>query len=187
MRLLFGYQWLFPGKPLLFMGGEIGQRTEWNEDGEVAWELLEENELHVGLQQWVADLNHLYRDEPALWAGDYSEGGFYWIDNADHAAGRGQLRASNSRLLAPSVGAAQSRQRLARGLSRRPPARGLVARGAQQRFRTLRRRKLRQRRRRSFAGNPVAQPTVVRGVYVAATELFGVFVRLIHTLLISSV
>ena len=87
MRLLFGYQWLFPGKPLLFMGGEIGQRTEWNEDAEVPWELLEENELHVGLQQWVADLNHLYRYEPALWAGDYSEGGFYWIDHADHAAG----------------------------------------------------------------------------------------------------
>jgi len=87
MRLLFGYQWLFPGKQLLFMGGEIGQRTEWNEDAEVPWELLGENEAHAGLQQWVADLNHLYRGEPALWAGDYSEGGFYWIDSADHTAG----------------------------------------------------------------------------------------------------
>ncbi len=87
MRLLFGYQWLFPGKQLLFMGGEIGQPTEWDEDAEVTWEVLEENKLHAGLQQWVADLNHLYRDEPALWAGDYSEGGFYWIDCADHAAG----------------------------------------------------------------------------------------------------
>ena len=86
MRLLFGYQWLFPGKQLLFMGGEIGQRTEWNEDAEVPWELLEENQAHAGLQQWVADLNHFYRDEPALWAGDYSEGGFYWVDSADHAA-----------------------------------------------------------------------------------------------------
>jgi len=87
MRLLFGYQWLFPGKQLLFMGGEIGQRTEWSEDAEVTWEILKENKLNAGLQQWVADLNHLYRDEPALWAGDYSEGGFYWIDSADHAAG----------------------------------------------------------------------------------------------------
>jgi len=86
MRLLLGYQWLFPGKQLLFMGGEIGQRTEWNEDAEVPWDLLEENESHGGLQQWVADLNHLYREEPALWAGDYAEGGFYWIDCADHAA-----------------------------------------------------------------------------------------------------
>ena len=36
------------------------------------------------MQQWVSDLNHLYCDEPALWAGDYSERGFYWVDCKDH-------------------------------------------------------------------------------------------------------
>ena len=84
LRALFGYQWLFTGKPLLFMGGEFGQRTEWDEDGEIDWGSLETGNLSAGLQQWVSDLNHLYRDEPALWAGDYSECGFYWVDCKDH-------------------------------------------------------------------------------------------------------
>ena len=84
LRALFGYQWLFTGKPLLFMGGEFGQRTEWDEDDEIDWGSLETGNLSSGLQQWVSDLNHLYCDEPALWAGDYSERGFYWVDCKDH-------------------------------------------------------------------------------------------------------
>ena len=47
---------------------------------EIDWNSLEPGNLPAGLQQWVSDLNHLYRDEPALWAGDYSEPGFFgWI------------------------------------------------------------------------------------------------------------
>lgn len=84
MRALFGYQWLFTGKPLLFMGGELGQRTEWDEDGELDWACLEPGSLPAGLQGWVSDLNHLYREEPACWQGDYEESGFFWIDCADH-------------------------------------------------------------------------------------------------------
>ena len=66
------------------MGGEFGQRTEWDEDEEIDWNSLEPGNLPAGLQQWVSDLNHLYRDEPALWAGDYSEPGFFWVDCKDH-------------------------------------------------------------------------------------------------------
>ena len=84
MRALFGYQWLFTGKPLLFMGGELGQRTEWDEDGELDWACLEPGSLPAGLQGWVSDLNHLYREEPACWQGDYEGSGFFWIDCADH-------------------------------------------------------------------------------------------------------
>lgn len=84
MRALFGYQWLFTGKPLLFMGGELGQRTEWDEDGEPDWACLEPGSLPAGLQGWVTDLNRLYREEPACWQGDYEGSGFFWIDCADH-------------------------------------------------------------------------------------------------------
>ena len=83
LRALLGYQWLFPGKSLLFMGGELGQSTEWSEDGQVDWAALEDNIFSGGIQQWVADLNGLYRGEPALWAGDYFADGFYWLDCND--------------------------------------------------------------------------------------------------------
>ena len=83
LRLLFGYQWLFPGKKLLFMGDEIGQSGEWNANGEVEWGLLKQGPYHKGLQQFVADLNHFYQHEPALWQGDFDHEGFRWVDCDD--------------------------------------------------------------------------------------------------------
>ncbi len=83
LRSLFAYQWLFPGKQLLMMGGEIGQRTEWNENRELDWWLLEQGPYHPGLQRFVEDLNKFYRKEEALWDGDYDLKGFYWIDCSD--------------------------------------------------------------------------------------------------------
>jgi 1,4-alpha-glucan branching enzyme len=84
LRTLLGYQWLFPGKKLLFMGGEIGQNNEWNENGEIDWWLLDAGPFHRGLQKFVEDLNHLYRKTPSLWQADYDYSGFYWIDCADN-------------------------------------------------------------------------------------------------------
>jgi 1,4-alpha-glucan branching enzyme len=84
LRTLLAYQWLFPGKKLLFMGGEIGQRAEWNANGQVDWPLLEAGPYHRGLQQFMADLNKLYLAEPALWKSDYDQDGFHWIDCSDH-------------------------------------------------------------------------------------------------------
>lgn len=85
LRTLLGYQWFFPGKKLIFMGGELGQVTEWDVNGEVDWGLLQQGPFHAGIQRWVSDLNHAYRSEPALWRGDYEADGFQWIDNGDHA------------------------------------------------------------------------------------------------------
>ena len=85
LRVLLGGQWGFPGKQLLFMGGELGQPTEWSEDGEVPWELME-IQGHEGVRRWVADLNRLYVGEPAFWEADYEESGFYWVDCSDHAS-----------------------------------------------------------------------------------------------------
>ena len=83
MRLMYGYMWAHPGKKLLFMGGEFGQRREWTHEGELEWWVLKFPE-HSGLQRWVADLNHLYRREPALHEVDFDSAGFEWIDASDH-------------------------------------------------------------------------------------------------------
>src|SRR5881398_2596469 len=63
LRALLGFQWLFPGKMLLFMGGEIGQRAEWNANGELDWRLLEADHFHKGVKKFVQDLNQLYLAE----------------------------------------------------------------------------------------------------------------------------
>jgi 1,4-alpha-glucan branching enzyme len=83
LRVLLGYQWTFPGKPLLFMGCEFGQRAEWNANAALDWHLLGQGPYHLGLQRFVADLNQLYLAEPALWQCDFDQGGFYWIDCGD--------------------------------------------------------------------------------------------------------
>jgi 1,4-alpha-glucan branching enzyme len=85
LRLLFGYMWAHPGKKLLFMGGEFGQRSEWQHDGQLQWELLTQAP-HRGLQRWVRDLNTLYRGRPALHAQDFAAQGFAWIDCCDNEA-----------------------------------------------------------------------------------------------------
>ncbi|HEX4327690.1 MAG TPA: 1,4-alpha-glucan branching protein GlgB [Burkholderiales bacterium] len=82
LRLLFGYMWGHPGKKLLFMGGEFGQRREWAHDGQLDWPALQDAR-HGGLRRWVSDLNRLYRAEPALYEVDFSESGFEWIDCQD--------------------------------------------------------------------------------------------------------
>ena len=85
LRTLLGYQWMFPGKKLLFMGCEIGQRAEWNENAQLDWWLLDAGPFHRGLQNFVADLNKLYAAAPGLWQADYDHSGFNWIDCNDRA------------------------------------------------------------------------------------------------------
>jgi 1,4-alpha-glucan branching enzyme len=82
LRLLFSYLWAHPGKKLLFMGGEFGQRREWAHEGELEWFVLQHAE-HAGVQRLVRDLNTLMRGEPALHELDFEQGGFEWIDVHD--------------------------------------------------------------------------------------------------------
>jgi 1,4-alpha-glucan branching enzyme len=82
LRLLFGYMFAQAGKKLLFMGGEFGQWNEWNHDTSLDWHLLQ-FAAHAGMQKWVADLNRLYREEPALHALDCDGAGFEWVDCND--------------------------------------------------------------------------------------------------------
>ena len=82
LRLLFVNQWTQPGKKLLFMGGEFGQRDEWYHAKSLDWHLLQW-EPHQGVQRLVSDLNRLYRAVPALHELDVEQGGFEWVDCSD--------------------------------------------------------------------------------------------------------
>ena len=85
-RAFLAYMWAHPGKKLLFMGQEIGQREEWNSHAGVRWELLE-FDYHRKLQGLVRELNRLYRESPALHQVDFHHSGFEWVDfhDADHS------------------------------------------------------------------------------------------------------
>ena len=83
LRLLYGYQWTHPGKKLQFMGCEIAQWNEWDCETELQWDLLQWD-LHQGMQKMVADLNGLYRREPALYEVDFDWTGFEWIDSHNY-------------------------------------------------------------------------------------------------------
>jgi 1,4-alpha-glucan branching enzyme len=82
LRLLFGYQHALPGKKLLFMGGELGQPSEWNHDSSIDWHLLELPD-HVGVTRFVGELNRLHRERPALHELDVDPAGFEWLDASD--------------------------------------------------------------------------------------------------------
>lgn len=84
LRLLYTYMYTHPGAKLLFMGNEFAQTAEWNYKGELNWSLLQ-FDSHNMMQACVKDLNHLYKDEPALHELQFNPAGFEWID-LDHKA-----------------------------------------------------------------------------------------------------
>lgn len=82
LRLLYTYQWTYPGKKLLFMGSEFGQFEEWNHHKGLDFSYLEHDD-HAGLKQAVGDLNQLYRDTLPLHGNDFDGNGFAWLDCSD--------------------------------------------------------------------------------------------------------
>ncbi len=82
LRTLYAYMYTHPGKKLQFMGIEFGQWPEWNHDESLSWD--QSNFMpHRGLQLMMRDMNHLYRDIPALYEVDFEPHGFEWIDCND--------------------------------------------------------------------------------------------------------
>ena len=86
LRSLLGYMYGQPGKKLLFMGAEIGQWNEWYHETSIDWHLTQ-YPFHAGVQRWVADLNRVQREEPALHDLDNDPAGFEWVDANDSDTG----------------------------------------------------------------------------------------------------
>ncbi len=82
IRALFSYMFAHPGKKTMFMSMEFGQWSEWNVWGDLEWHLLQ-HEPHQKLKEFFADLNTLYKSQPALYERDFDEEGFQWIDCSD--------------------------------------------------------------------------------------------------------
>ncbi len=82
LRAYYGFMWGYPGKKLLFMGGEIGQYNEWHANGSLDWHLLQ-YPVHLGVQRLIRDLNQVYRHHPALYRLDFDYRGFEWIVHDD--------------------------------------------------------------------------------------------------------
>ncbi len=82
LRLLYTYMFTYPGKKLLFMGSEFGQRQEWNHKHSLDWYVLD-YPLHQGVKQLVKDLNSIYQQNQALHHFDFNEQGFQWINCDD--------------------------------------------------------------------------------------------------------
>jgi 1,4-alpha-glucan branching enzyme len=84
LRAYLGFMWGHPGKKLLFMGQEWGQRGEWNEAAGLPWHQADEA-AHAGIRRLVADLNQLYRSDSALHELDCESAGFEWLVSHDEA------------------------------------------------------------------------------------------------------
>jgi 1,4-alpha-glucan branching enzyme len=79
LRALYTYMWTHPGARLLFMGNEFGQTSEWNYKSEIQWHLLQ-FDSHKRLQECVKALNHLLKEEAALYCNQFNMNGFEWVD-----------------------------------------------------------------------------------------------------------
>jgi 1,4-alpha-glucan branching enzyme len=86
LRMLFAWQWAFPGTPLVFMGSELAPWGEWTGQDAIPWHLLDQPE-HRGVRDLVVRLNDVADSWPALWRRDLDPGGFQWLDadDIDHA------------------------------------------------------------------------------------------------------
>jgi 1,4-alpha-glucan branching enzyme len=82
VRLLLTYQLTSPGKKLNFMGNEFAQQREWRVNAELDWGLLQQPP-HAGVQALLRDLNHCYKNIPALHQLDFAAEGFQWIGCQD--------------------------------------------------------------------------------------------------------
>ena len=82
LRALYVYMFTNPGAKLLFMGDEFAQTSEWNFKTSLDWHLLQ-YPVHKNMQEFVRDLNILYKTHPSLYQLQFSSAGYEWVDGDD--------------------------------------------------------------------------------------------------------
>ncbi len=161
LRLLFGYMYGHPGKKMLFMGCEFGQREEWTETRSLEWNLLEYPQ-HRGVQRLVTDLNALLKREPALHEVDFQWKGFEWLDCNDADA---SVLSFERRARDPQRRRGRRREfhaRRSRELSRRRARARPLSRNHEHRRRNLQRHQHRQSRRRECRSGALERSSLSR-------------------------
>lgn len=82
LKAAYAFMFGHPGKKLLFMGQDFGQRREWNEERELDWRCLDDPH-HQALTSFVHELLKLYQKYPALYGTDDTWDGFQWVNAND--------------------------------------------------------------------------------------------------------
>lgn len=96
-RALYAYMMTHPGKKLNFMGNEIGQFREWGEYRPQDFEVLETFPMHNKFKRFFRDLNLIYKNHGALYAGEYDSACFkYYINNREQDLVYAYERAANN-------------------------------------------------------------------------------------------
>lgn len=83
LKLYLTYMIGHPGKKLLFMGTEFGQFTEWKENEDLYWSVIDKYPVHKQIHNFTKELNKFYLDNKSLWELDYDRKGFTWIDGGN--------------------------------------------------------------------------------------------------------
>ena len=83
-RALYAYMYTHPGKKLNFMGNDIAQFREWDEEKKPDNFLLK-YPLHDSFKKYISDLNHIYLTEKSLHEGEFNSANFRWLQVNDPA------------------------------------------------------------------------------------------------------
>lgn len=99
-RCMSLYQMTQPGKKLSFMGNEFAQYIEWRYREQLEWFMLD-FPLHRQFQEFTKNLNHVYKENKALYEQDTHPESYAWIDvnNADQSVLVYQRKAGNNTLI----------------------------------------------------------------------------------------
>ena len=78
LRNLYTYQWMHPGKKLIFMGNEIASFDEWSEKKSLPW-FFTQYPKHDSVRTLFKDLNRIYKQEPSLHVEEHNPARFRWL------------------------------------------------------------------------------------------------------------